>query len=210
MSDPRGTDQRCARRHARILVRMAIYRIAIVLEDVSLYGPSVNVWHLRVDGNIDESTADSSMAALKAFYDAFGQDRSRTSTIRWNGEMTTVDANPEIVTPGTAWNSAASGNQDPLPSSSAALIKWSTDSGGRSGKGKTFLAPMNKEACNGDGRITAATVTRIRDAATQLVSSSEQQNEWAFGVYSRQDSLLRDFTGSSMTNRFSVMTSRRI
>lgn len=188
---------------------MGVYRFAVDLVHGSMFGPSVNIWHCRTDGDIETAQADGIMTALEAFYDGWAAQRATGSIVRWAGEMTSVGANPVVLTPGTAWESPATGNQSPLPGSIAICVNWVTPTGGRSGKGRTFCAPVNLETCGGDGKPTSTALTAVRDAATDLVDASSAANEWALGVYSRQDALLRDFSGASVMSRFAVMTSRR-
>lgn len=188
---------------------MGLYRFAVNLVHPSVQGPAVNIWHLRTPGEIEEAQADGCMTALHNFYDALTAVTAGGAVARWLGEMTTVEPDPVTVTPGTPWTSTNGTGAPALPGAISMLIKWTTATGGRNGKGRSFISPMAQSACNADGKPSSAALATVSGAATNLVSDSSVDNEWALGIYSREDSLHRDLTGSSVYGKFAVLRSRR-
>lgn len=188
---------------------MAIYRLAVNIVHPAVTGPAVNIWHMRTDGDVETSTADAAMGALEDFYSALTGQMAGGSIFRWLGEMTTVGPDPVTVTPGTPWSVTTATSDFACPGPTAIMVKWGSASGGRNGKGRTFLSPVGLSHVNSNGRPATEALAAVASAAQGLLDWSMGDHGVSFGVYSRDDSLLRDFTSSSVLGKYAVLTSRR-
>lgn len=188
---------------------MPLYRLAVNVIHPAVTGPAVNIWHLRTTDEIEESTADAAMGALKNFYDGLTGILAGGTVCRWLGEMTTVEAEPIVITPGTPWTSTTATTDFACPGATALLMKWRTPQGGASGKGRTFINPIGLSHVNTNGKPNPAALTTATNAGQGLVDWSTAGHGASFGIYSRKNSLLYDITGVSVLGKFAVLTSRR-
>lgn len=188
---------------------MPIYRVPVRLEFVGGGGPGYNVFHVRTVSNArDELT--SALDALEAFYTSL-RPYYVSSTRIHIGEAMIRDplGSPEYVNDDSrvVSGTGAAGMEVHLLS---IVCSWRTSSATKSGKGRTFLGPFGANvADNNDGTPTTAALNAIRAAAQQLVDSSTGLNDWAIGVLSQKQGLLRDITGVTVNDRWSYLSSRR-
>jgi len=190
---------------------MPLARIAVDLTwSGASGGPGANVWHLRAD------PADTFGSAFQAMIDSIQQFYVSISplypggvTASFSGEVSGVG--PDNGTTGTVngWATSGGGGAAFMPPMTQMLVNWTTGSGGRRGRGRTFIGPLSPNYQEADGTPSSAGVTVLTNAAAALVEDSDSFTNGAVVVYSRTDGLARDITGSSVPNRFSVLRSRR-
>jgi hypothetical protein len=192
---------------------MAIYRLPVKITHPALGGDGVNIFHVRTGGGIGEvATVNRAVGWLSTFYDAIDAVFPTGTAIQFEGTAVTVATEePEYLEGLDTFNHAGAGGASVLPPANALVVGWRTSSATRSGRGRTFLGPMATPTAQADGTVTESWLSLVRTAAAAMVSSSEAADAdgVALGVFSPTQNLLRDFTGSSVKDRFAVLRSRR-
>lgn len=187
---------------------MTIYKIPMKIEGgPAAGGPFMNIWHVSADGTLN---LEEAVDAIGNFYDGIAGYIPANCTAALGegiiadpyGSPTYVDDIPRPVTFGGA------GDQS-LSTLLAVTVSWRTSSATRSGRGRTFVGPLVNNAGQGDGTPSAAFMTVVRAAAAALVADSGSLNGWEAGVFSQKESTFRPFTGSSVRDRWSYLSSRR-
>lgn len=95
---------------------------------------------------------------------------------------------PQIETSlGTTVTGGAGDIAGALPASG--VIKWLTATGGRSGRGRSYLGPLGQELV-ANGLITAGSLTNMQDVVdimngTFNVAGGDYNGNWEFGIWSR-------------------------
>jgi hypothetical protein len=174
--------------------------------------PGANIWHARTDGNIPDPSdpgVGDMLDALQAFYTDIASAVPASAQFRFNGEVTGVGASSGDSQTYDAWVVQGSAPDQYLPPADAVLVSWKTGSGGRSGRGRTFLSPLNRDVAGGTGAVGATWLTLFQGAVDELVATSSGIENGALGVYSRTDNLFRDFTSGTVRPYFAVLRSRR-
>lgn len=171
-------------------------------------GPGVNSWHIRYQ-SADGGELGAAAAALRAFYVSCQSFFPSGVVIRFPDTAVTVGDSPTFVhvNPPAVVNANGSGGYAPL--SSAVVVGWRTTAATRSGRGRTFLGPLGKGTIDSDGTPVPDVLNGIQAAAATLISASLNDNGWAFGVYSKKDGVIRDFTSARVRDVFAVLRSRR-
>lgn len=190
---------------------MALYRGVVTIEHPSLGGTGTNTWHFRtvaVD-QLENADADGLSDILEQFYTDLDPIYPGGTVLHFDGELSGVGSNEGTYVQATDWTVTIGGGIPPLPPATSLVVSWRGQSGDRSRRGRTFLGPLGTGNLEGDGTPTSSCLTTARDAAAALVSSSDSFANGAFGVWSRQESVLRDFVGSTVANQFAVLRSRR-
>lgn len=185
---------------------MTTFKVPVRITHLGGGGDAFNVFHMRVT---DEADFGDAMAALDDFYDACSVLYASTTSITVGdgiirdpyGSPTYVTYDPTIVT-GTGGSSLS-------PTLLAIVVSWRTVAATRSGRGRTFMGPLQTDIQEADGSVDGGTLVVLRAAAAALVAASTGANGWAFGVYSFKDAVLRDFVGYTSRDRFSYLSSRR-
>jgi hypothetical protein len=172
--------------------------------------PGTNTWHVRTDGAGSPATdIDDLMEIVRAFYTSLQERFPADLTIQWLGEATGILGNHgDIVHTGT-WGLAGSGGTPHLPNAIQGCVTWTADTGGRSGRGRTFLGPLEGGQATDGGQPTSAFLADLTAAAADLVESSDSFANGAIGIYSRTDGVIRDITGAKVSGKFAVLRSRR-
>lgn len=192
---------------------MAIFRVPVTITTPSIPGgPYMNVWHCRTigPGGDDSEQLGDALDALNDFYAGVRDYYPNGTEVRFGegmikdplGSPTYEADQPRSVTTG----GVAGGSATALL---AIVVSWRTSSASRSGRGRTFVGPFSTSATTADGTPNDIVVTGVRQAAELLVDASGGPGGWAFGVLSTKQGLLRDFTGSSVRDRWSFLSSRR-
>jgi hypothetical protein len=191
---------------------MAIYRIPVNLNYTGAGGPGVNVWHFRTadpEDSVLHPEADEALEAIHQFYVALGIFMA-VENATFPGEAVIIDP---ATNKGTFRNlanwSVTSSSTSMLPPANALVVSWRTAEASRSGMGRTFVGPIKSANSETNGTPSSGMLTAFRNAAVDLVNKSEAANLWAIGVYSRQERVLRDITGSNVRDQFAVLRSRR-
>lgn len=191
---------------------MGIVRIPVTVTNNLPGGPFMNVLHVRTVGGGDDDAVDVGHAldALVSFYTSIRTLYPNGSVIKMGegmildplGSPTYFPDDSRTVTTGAV----AGGTTSTLLS---IVVSWRTMSASRSGRGRTFIGPLNGDAITTDGTPADSAVNMIRNAAAALVEDSDSLNGWALGVLSTKEGILRDVTGSSVRDRWSFLSSRR-
>lgn len=191
---------------------MGIIRIPVTVDYTAQGGPGMNVFHCRTigpGGGDEESQVAECLDALEGFYNAIKLYYPSGTTIRM-GEGMIKDPlgapeyfkdDPRVI--------AAGGSGGTTATLLALVVSWRTTSASRSGRGRTFIGPFNSQVQGADGTPENSFVTLLRNEAANLVRSSEQPSGWSLGVLSQEQKILRDWTGSSVKDRWSFLSSRR-
>ena len=190
---------------------MVVARIPIDLTWSGQSGsPGVNVWHGRFDST-DPISGDLEglTTILQTFYNTLAGYFPSGMTVSWGGTATGVGADAEQEFTSEPWSTAGAGGGNALPPMVMFNVNWRAATGGRSGRGRTFIGPLSATTAEGNGSPAGVYLADIRTAAASLVSSSLSDMNGALGVWSRTDGLLRDFVSSSVPDKFAVLRSRR-
>lgn len=190
---------------------MPTARAVVTIAHPALGGTGTNTWHLR-NANVDLSDAgefEDLMGYVKTFYEVCGSVFPNGTNIAWNGELAGVGDDEGTYWQADPWTVAGQSNTPVLPPATAICVNWRGQSGDRSRRGRTFLGPIASGNLQDDGTIVNASLTTIRGAAADVVESSDSYANGAVGVWSRQESVFRDFVSSSVRDQFAVLRSRR-
>lgn len=190
---------------------MAVGRLGVDLTWSGASGsPGVNVWHARAVDVIDPGGDFAGLAVIvRTFYEALTAIMPSTMTAAFDGEVHGVGADEGTTWSVAPWSVEGTGGADFMPPANCCIVSWKTNSGGRRGRGRTFIGPLTADATEGNGTPGEPVRDLIGAAADDLIESSDSFDNGALGVYSRTDSLLRDFTGRDVPNYFAVLRSRR-
>jgi hypothetical protein len=188
---------------------MPTVRIPVRIDYTNAGGPGYNVWHVRTVSELPGTDLSEPLNALEAFYTkckALYQPGTRI--VIGEGMINDPLGSPTYVDDDsrTVLGSGASGA---TPTMVALCVSWRTQAATRSGRGRTFLGPVAMGTLQADGTPEPAILAACRNAALDLVGDSMTANGWAFGVLSTKERLIRDFTGSTIRDRWAVLTSRR-
>lgn len=190
---------------------MAIFRAAVDLDwGVASGSPGVNVWHMRtvVPGGTDDEI-EGLMSLVEDFYTAIRGLYPIAVSISWDGTVQEVSPDPGNSRSLDGWAMNGSASDTFLPPANCMLVNWRSGSGGRRGRGRSFIGPLTTATQEDNGTPDETDRETLRAAAAALVSASLTDLNGALGVYSRTDSLLRDFTSASVPNIYAVLRSRR-
>nr|CRY97284.1 hypothetical protein [uncultured prokaryote] len=172
--------------------------------------PGANVFHGRTTGTLGSADEeDALLLDLKAFYTAMAAFATSDTRFSFSGEIMGLgdDAgDSRVIDP---WTVQGGGGSPALSTALQVAVSWRTGSGGRSGRGRTFFGPLSALAGTADGLPTAVVVGDLQTAATNLIEAGAGRLDGAWGVYSPQDNVIRDFTGASVKRQFAVLKSRR-
>lgn len=190
---------------------MALGRIVVRLSHASLGGTGTNSWHFRADGAFEDvaDAAEDVSATIKQFYTACASLFPDTSVLSWDGTVVGVGVDEGKTQAIAGFTNVGTTAGGVLPPALAIVVGWKTSSGGRSGMGRTFVGPLVPAVQDTTGTIDTAKLTVIRNAAIAVVTQSTAMVQHALGVWSPQDQVVRDFTGSAVRDKFAVLRSRR-
>lgn len=192
---------------------MSIFRVPVTITTPGIPGgPYMNVWNCRTVTGPPGDSGDlaNALDALEDFYRGVKDYFPNLTEVRFGegmirdplGSPEYQDDDPRVLLTG----GVAGGSATALL---AIVVGWRTTSASRSGRGRTFVGPFSVSATAADGTPNDQVVNGVRLAAEGLVSASTGPGGWSFGVLSTQQGILRDFTGSSVRDRWSFLSSRR-
>lgn len=191
---------------------MTLVRIPIDLTWSGASGsPGVNIWHARFDTGAIPTPADLQevVDALQTFYATIDGLYPNTLTASFAGEAAGVGPDSGDTFTANPWSEPGDNANGYLSPATMMYVNWSTSTGGRRGRGRTFIGPLDAGVREANGTPTEEARGVLQGAVDALVSSSLSDNGWAVGVWSRTDAVLRDFTSGSVPNMFAVLRSRR-
>lgn len=190
---------------------MAIYRIPVKITHASLPDMAMNVLHFRVSAgvNTESQNLGEAITTTVALYNAIKNYYAYQAVITI-GESMIRDplGTPEYVDD-DVHTLSADGVAGNAPVLLAACVGWRTSSATRSGRGRTFFGPLSPAVLESNGTPTTNFVGDMNTAVNAFVASSQEQNEWAFGVLSTKTGVFRDVTGHSLKDRWAYLSSRR-
>jgi len=154
-------------------------------------------------------TAQNAADAVRAFWNDCKNFILPAYTFAVESAVYTIDSTTGLATAATGTSTASvtgADASDALPPATQGLVRWGTGVfvSGRELKGKTFI-PGASEAYNTTGSPTAAYLTGINTAATNLSSAGPI----TFGVYSRAHHTFHEATSGSTWTKWAILRSRR-
>lgn len=192
---------------------MGIYRTTVELTGPGIVGTGVNTFHYRTTEDTLNPVAQATLGAftqnLQSFYLAMGQYIASPTTISSAGDWAGVGPSQGEFTSVAGWSSSLTNNNGPLPLATALCISWATAVRTRSGRGRTFISPVDIVALQDNGTPTEASRAALVGAADGLISSSDEPADGAFCIWSPTDQVARDVVSASVSNEFAVLRSRR-
>jgi hypothetical protein len=190
---------------------MAIWRLVVRIQSPVLGGVGTNTWHLRSDSldPLDPEGPPEVAGIIQTFYGGIRGLLPNSTTVSQDGTVQGVQAAEGQTQNVTPWSYTGTGGPPSLPPALAIVVGWKSASGGRSGRGRTFLGPFSPDAAQDNGTIADSALQTIRDQANLVVTSSTGNGNGAVGIYSPQDGILRDITAAAVRDQFAVLRSRR-
>lgn len=188
--------------------------IAAVPVDITWsYGtgsPGRNTWHVRTDGDlVDGEQIAGLIEDIQSFYEAINTLMHVNWSARFAGVVNGLGTDEGDTGTYPAWQVDGDATGDVLPTSNQIVVGWRASTGGRRGRGRTFLGPLQAVVLDPDGLPTQASIDVIQNAANNLVAASTGTLNGAVGVYSRTDGLVRDVVAATVRREFAVLRSRR-
>lgn len=192
---------------------MPVWVSTAKMSGAPLGGQGTNTWHFRTVGALeglpDAQALTGATENLRLFYDNVKGLLSAGVVVSHDGIWRRVDDDSGDVHDSAGWSVGASGN-DSLPPQISLVIGWRTGSGDRSGKGRTFLGPIARSTLEVNGTPEETSRATAAAAAAALIESSDENTgNGAFCVWSKQESLARDFTTAAVRNVYGTLRSRR-
>lgn len=213
---PAGNIDRSGERLALSVDTGGIHQMALMTHPVQIawsYGtgsPGANVWHLRSTGSaIGGADAQSMSDIIKAFYQDIAGYFPTGVTIDFLGTVTGLGDDLGDSATLTPWQVVGTGGTGRLSSALQLVVSWKSNTGGRKGRGRTFIGPLNSGLADGSGVPTSAGATDLQAAAEDLIEASDSFANGAIVVYSKVDGLARDVTQATVARKFGVLRSRR-
>lgn len=172
--------------------------------------PGVNIWHARLDEDpFVEADMNDILDMLKAFYDEVGNASPNTMLIEFRGEAQGILGAEGDTFSGTPWAVGGSGGAGFLPPMDCMYVNWGTSTGGRSGRGRTFIGPLATVVGESNGTPSETYRGALQGAADDLIAASSGFSNGALGIFSRTDNVIRDLTTADVPNKFASLRSRR-
>lgn len=190
---------------------MAIYRMTVKTSFPGGSTQGTNTWHFR-STSVPVPPTPTPTAMVKNFYDALKAQFGLTYKWTWDGTIQEVgNATPALLPVMTPWTvqGSSGGNSDSGPAGVGLCVTWRSTVANRSGRGRTFIAPLPAAWYQTDGTLLDANLTIVRTAAAALVSASLSDGNGAIAVYSPKDNLSRDVAGATITDAPAFLSSRR-
>lgn len=172
--------------------------------------PGTNTWHFRTTGAFaDTGEVEGLSGIVQDFYTALQGYFPSSLNIQMFGDITGVLTDEGSIQQITSWGLAGSGGTDYLPPATCGVASWRAATGGRSGRGRTFLGPLSGEASGTNGAPSIAFAADLQAAIDDLVDASTGFGDGAVAILSRTDSLLRDIVIGQASAKFGSLRSRR-
>jgi len=188
---------------------MAIIRVPVRIEFANAGGPGFNIHHFSTQPGGQPGDLGEALDALQAFYTAIrGLYTTTTKIVIGEGMINDPGGNPTYVDDDSR-TVTGTATRTETPTMIALVVSWRTASATRSGRGRSFLGPVTGAALQTDGTPDSALLNTVRNAAQDFVADSQSANGWAHGVLSTKQGTFRETTGSTVRDRWSVLTSRR-
>lgn len=190
---------------------MPVWRGVVTIQGSPLGGTGTNTWHARTDGIDDAGDAalQGLTDSLEDFYGSIDQIHPSGITRAFDGVWTRVDGDSGDVLDTTGWSHGVLTGGSPLPPQECLVVGWKTSSGGRKGRGRTFLGPLNTGCLEANGTPDEGRRGVVEAAAAALIDSFDGIGDGALVVWSEVDQTARDLVSGSVRNVFGSLRSRR-
>jgi hypothetical protein len=184
---------------------MATYRVRADWTGTPVNGPTVSTFHFDASDGTAQAASDNVATFLAAL------DANLSTTLTWTTEpevdtLNTSTGTLEAVTAVTTATGTGGNADNPLPTSTQGLARWTTGVivSGRALKGHMFI-PGFCENNNTDGAPGAATITGVNT----ILGNFEDAISPQLVVWSRTHGVQHPVLGSSMWNKWAILRSRR-
>lgn len=172
--------------------------------------PGASVFHLRTGNNVDIPGVGNSLSEIiRQFYAALDDLYVDSVRISFAGLVTGVGEDTGVAYELDPWQVQGTAAVGPLPPSNQIVVGWKTSSATRSGRGRTYIGPLQYAVVDDAGSPATPVLTVVRNAAAALVTSQGALETGGIGVFSQKQQVFRDFTGSVVRDTFAVLRSRR-
>lgn len=175
-------------------------------------GPGVSVFNFRLSGAALTTGPQQAADNIRTFFQSVASGLPNELVLSFPAEVTeldTVTGQLTAVHPVTPGAPIPGGSTGGYAHASGVRIEWLTGSilNGRRLKGTTFLVPYAAGAFDVNGRLPAASVAPLEDAAEAYVQGME--NIGSAAVWSRTHGILADVTSIRVPTLGAVLRSRR-
>lgn len=189
---------------------MSVWRARVQIDNDVLGGSGVNTWHLRPEALIfDVTEMNLLMGHLADYYAVIKNEHASGTHWTFDGVLIRVDDDSSDIETVTPWAVDSTTSQASLPPANCIVTGWRTSRATRRGHGRTFHGPIGTNALSGDGTVGTDNLLVFQDAALDFIDTFSGIDIGAFGVWSREDNVLRDFTTAVVHDKFAVLRSRR-
>lgn len=191
---------------------MPVFKTVVRTSSPSLGGLGTNTFHFRTtDSVLATNTLELQGAtdALNSFYNDLQVNTAGLGIISTDGVWTRVDDPSGDLIDVTGWSISPTTGGNPLPPANALVIGWRASSGGKNGRGRTFLGPVSVATLQSDGTPSEAARADIDAAAADLIAGFAGGGDGAFVVWSPTDNVGRDIVSAAVRNVYGVLRSRR-
>lgn len=169
--------------------------------------PGANVWHCR--NSLLSTTFNDQAEWLHDFYTAIASLFNATTTMKFLGEISGVGDDAGNLYVADPWTVTGTDSSSVAPPSLQMLVQWRAETGGRQGRGRTFIGPLAASAVESNGTPAEGARTQLLAAANDLIDTSEGDGNGAVGIYSKVGLVFRDFKTCTVPNDFAILRSRR-
>jgi hypothetical protein len=193
---------------------MPTFRSIVTLNHPNLGGTATNSFHFVTEpgatsGEITDQVT-SAAGALEAMYTQLAEFCYVGNTvIQHSGEWVEVGVEDPEFAISPAWTETVGDIANGMPPHDCLVVTWRTALAGRSGRGRTFLSPLNDVALEADGTPTASFRTLVEAAADEIITYNGDPDQGQFVVWSPTDEIARSITSRSTRNIFASLRSRR-
>lgn len=208
---------------------MPIWRVPAVWTGSWSGSPGVNVWHVRTAGDPALTLPDfltqigDAIDAIGDFYTAVSGWMRPSMTIALGTDITNAEDGQVPNVSGLLRSVSTGAGSSGAPTPLTVCVNWRTALRARRGMGRTFLGPLAAASMDTSGSLSSECRSVIGAAAAALVTRSTTANAWAVGVHGLEEEwdgwpntpppstprLFRDTVTHSISNKFSVLRSRR-
>lgn len=191
---------------------MGVYRFNVDLTFPVGQGRGTNSWTCRTAEPFAFENVNEWATTVQEFYAALAIIFPTSYSATWDGTFRELGTqSPEFREPQTGWT--VTGDDSGTAYAGApvmACVTWRTSLASRSGRGRTFLGPLSRNAIEANGTISPSQLSVIRSAAATLVSESTfDLQAGSMSVWSETDQVARDIIGATVTDQCAVLRSRR-
>lgn len=189
---------------------MATWRLNIDLGwSVASGSPGTNSWYYRSGAGGEDSGLADATEDLRVFYNAIKSIYPNAVTITcdglWSGATEAAEGDSSQQ---TQWQITGSGGTGWAPPGLAMTAERRATSGGRRGKGRVFLGPLQGAVIGPAGDNSTNFATTVQTALNVLLAQDGNPNG-SFALVSKVDGLVRDIASGQVKSKFAMVRSRR-